>query len=118
MSNELTDKINKAKQEAIDNPPKKKRGCASCKKKNDVVELPEIDLSIEPLIIFDNDNIVQAYYEVTRRDGIKEESKIFINDVYKQLFNEEFVFKNCNSCKNTQLHKLTNYVRHHLKINV
>jgi hypothetical protein len=118
MSNDILEKFNKAKQEAIDNPPKKVKGCKSCKKKNEVVELPEISFIEEPLIVFDEDNIVKAYYEVVRRDGIREESKVFINDVYKQLFNEEFIFDKCISCKNKQYHKFRNYILYNLKVNV
>ncbi len=111
MSNDILDKVDKAKQEALENPPKKKRGCSSCKKKKEVTELPMIDFTPEPLIVFDEEDIVKAYNEVIRKDGIKEESKKYIGDVYRQLFNEEFVFDNCISCKNNQYHKLRNYVR-------
>lgn len=118
MTEDILEKFNKAKQEAINNPPKKKKGCTSCKKKKEVTELPEIDLTPLPLIIYDEEDIVKAYHETVRRDGIKEESKVFINDVYKQLFNEDFRFDNCISCKNNQYHKLRNYIRYHLKRNV
>ena len=119
MNDDILDKFNKAKQEAIDNPPKKKRGCTSCKKKNiEVTELPPIDLNPEPIYIYDEEDIVKAYYEMVRRDGIKQESKVFINDVYKQLFNEDFIFDKCISCKNKQYHKLRNYVLYNLKVNV
>ncbi len=118
MNEELLEKINKAKQEAIENPPKKKRGCTSCKKKKDVVELPEVSFVEEPLIVFDNEDIVKAYYEIINKDGIKEESKVFINGVYKQLFNEEYIFDNCISCKNNQYHKLRNYILYELKVSI
>jgi hypothetical protein len=118
MNEELLEKINKAKQEAIENPPKKKRGCGNCKKKKPDVELPEVSFIEEPLIIYDQEDIVKAYNEMVRRDGIKEESKVFISDVYKQLFNEEFIFNNCMSCKNSQYHKFRNYVLYNLKVNI
>lgn len=116
---EILEKFNKAKQEAIDNPPKRKKGCTSCKKKkNEVTELPELEPIEEIVIVFDDDDIVKAYHEVVNRDGIREEAKVFINGVYQQLFNEEFRFDNCISCKNNQYHKLRNYIRYHLKKNV
>ena len=115
MNDDILEKFNKAKQEAIENPPKKKKGCTSCKKKKEVVELPVVDLTPQPLLVYDDEDIVKAYNEMTRRDGIKEESKVFISGVYKQLFNEEFRFDNCMSCKNTQYHKLRNYVLYKLK---
>lgn len=119
MNDDILEKFNKAKQEAIENPPKKKRGCTSCKKKKDVVtELPPIDLTPEPIYVYDEEDIVKAYHEMVRRDGIKQESKVFINGVYQQLFNEEFKFDNCMSCKNNQYHKLRNYVLYKLKVNV
>ena len=119
MTEDILEKFNKAKQEAIENPPKKKKGCTSCKKKkNEVTELPTIDLTPEPLIVFDDEDIVKAYHEVVNRDGIREEAKVFINGVYQQLFNEDFRFDNCISCKNNQYHKLRNYIRYHLKKNV
>lgn len=113
----ILEKFNKAKQEAIENPPKKKKGCTSCKKKNiEVTELPE--LIEEPIVVFDSDDIVKAYYAIVERNGIKEEMKPFISAVYKQLFNEEFDFGRCQSCKNNQYHKLRNYVRFELKVNI
>ena len=112
--NEIFDKIEKAKQEAIQNPPKKKKGCTSCKKKKDVpVELLEVHQ--DPIIVLTDETIIQAYNEITRRNGVKEESKVFISEVYKQLFNEEYIFDNCVSCKNTQYHKLRNYILYNLK---
>ena len=118
MSEDILEKFNKAKQEAIDNPPKKKKGCTSCKKKKEVIELPPIDFNVEPIYIYDEEDIVKAYHEMVRRDGIKEESKVFIKDVYQQLFNEEFIFDRCISCKNKQYHKLRNYILYNLKKNV
>lgn len=115
MSNDILEKFNQAKQEAIDNPPKKKKGCTSCKKKKEVIELPPVDLNPEPIYIYDEEDIVKAYHEMVRREGIKEESKVFISGVYKQLFNEEFIFDRCMSCKNTQYHKLRNYILYQLK---
>jgi len=91
----------------------KSKRCKTCKEKQ--VELPPIDFTEEPLIVYDEEDIVKAYNEMVRRDGIKEESKVFINDVYKQLFNEDFRFDNCHSCKNTQYHKLRNYILYKLK---
>jgi len=108
----ILEKFNKAKQEAIENPPKKQKGCTSCKeKKNEVTELPELEPIEDIVVVFDSDDIVKAYYEIVRRDGIKEESKQFINDVYRQVFDEDFKFENCISCKNNQYHKLRNYIR-------
>jgi len=96
----------------------KSKKCKTCKEKQ--VELPPIEevLVEEPLIVFDEEDIVKAYYEVVRREGIREESKVFINDVYKQLFNEEFIFDKCISCKNNQYHKLRNYILYKLKITI
>ncbi len=92
----------------------KKKPCSKCKKRKEITELPPIDFTPEPLIIFDENDIVNAYHEIVRRDGIKEESKQFINDVYRQVFNEDFKFENCISCKNNQFHKLRNYIRYNL----
>lgn len=115
MNDDILEKFNQAKQEAIDNPPKKKKGCTSCKKKKEVVELPPVELTTEPIYVYDEEDIVKAYHEMVRREGIKEESKVFISGVYKQLFNEEFIFDRCMSCKNTQYHKLRNYILYKLK---
>jgi len=116
---EILEKFNKAKQEAIDNPPKRKKGCTSCKKKkNEVTELPELEPIEEIVILFDQEDIVKAYYAITQKDGIKEEMKPFISAVYKQVFKEEFDFGRCMSCKNNQYHKLRNYIRFELKVNI
>ncbi len=115
----ILEKFNKAKQEAIENPPKRKKGCTSCKKKkNEITELPELEPIEEIVVVFDTDDIVKAYYAITEKDGIREEMKPFISAVYKQIFNEEFDFGRCASCKNNQYHKLRNYVRFELKVNI
>jgi hypothetical protein len=93
-------------------------GCKSCKKKPEIVQSTEIIETQEPLLVYDNDDIVKAYHSMTERDGIREEMKPFISSVYKQVFNEEFDFGKCASCKNNQYHKLRNYIRFHLKINI
>ena len=97
----------------------KPKKCKSCKQKE--VELPPMDevlIEEEPLIVYDKEDIVKAYHEIVRRDGIREEYKPFVNDVFKQLFNEEFEFGNCVSCKNNQYHKLRNYVRFKLNVRI
>jgi len=116
---EILEKFNKAKQEAIDNPPKRKKGCTSCKKKkNEVTELPELEPIEEIVIVFDQEDILKAYYAITEKDGIREEMKPFISAVFKQLFKEDFNFGRCASCKNNQYHKLRNYIRFELKVNI
>jgi hypothetical protein len=116
---EILEKFNKAKQEAIDNPPKRKKGCTSCKKKkNEVTELPELEPIEEIVIVFDQEDILKAYYAITEKDGIREEMKPLISGVFKQLFKEDFNFGRCASCKNNQYHKLRNYIRFELKVNI
>ena len=94
------------------------KGCKTCKKKPELTELPELIELDEPLFIFDNEDIVKAYHLVIEKDGIREDMKPFISAVYQQLFNEEFNYGKCASCKNTQYTKFRNYIRFHLKINV
>ena len=98
-NNEILEKINKAKQEAIENPPKKKKGCTSCKKKkHDVILEPVIE---EELYIPTEADIKLAFAELTSLLGVKEDKKEFIGKVFKFLFNEEFNW-NCRSCLNNQ----------------
>ncbi len=116
---EILEKFNKAKQEAIDNPPKRKKGCTSCKKKkNEVTELPELEPIEEIVIVFDQEDILKAYYAIIEKNGIREEMKPLISGVFKQLFKEDFNFGRCASCKNNQYHKLRNYIRFELKVNI
>jgi hypothetical protein len=117
MSNDILEKFNQAKQEAIENPPKKKRGCGACKKKkNEITELPPVEFTEEPVYVYDDEDIVKAYYEMVRVGGVKEESKVFISGVYKQITGgEEFIFGNCIDCKNTQYRKFRNYILYKLK---
>jgi hypothetical protein len=108
MEKELQEKIEKAKQEYIDNPPKKKKGCTSCKKKkNEVTELPPI--IEEELFIPTSSDIKLAYAELTSLLGVKEDKKEFIAKVYKFLFNEEFDW-GCRSCVNKQVRRFRIYV--------
>ena len=98
-----TDRLEKLKQNSIENPSKKKRGCTSCKKKKDVVveKLPlpfEIE---EELFIPTQEDIKVAYSELTSILGVKDDKKEFIQKVYTFLFNEPFDW-GCRSCVNNQ----------------
>jgi len=109
MDKELQEKIDKAKQEFIDNPPKKKRGCTSCKKKKvEVTVLPKVEID-EDMFIPTESDIKLAYAELTSLLGVKEDKKDFINKVYKFLFNETFDW-GCRSCVNNQARKFRIYV--------
>jgi hypothetical protein len=94
------------------------KGCKTCKKKPELTELPEVIELDEPLLIFDSEDIVKAYYAITEKDGIRDEIKPLITGVYRQVFNEEFVYERCISCNNNQLNKFRNYIRFYLKINI
>lgn len=113
MEKEILEKLEKAKEEAIKNPGKKKKGCASCKKKKDVVtELPKLE---EPLVIYTDKDFLAAYHELRNLRGVREEKKQYVSDVYEFLFSEPFDF-NCRQCVNQQAIKLHNYLHYHLKL--
>jgi hypothetical protein len=102
------DRLEQLKQEAIDNPGKKKRGCTSCKNKKEITAiLPPLEINFIPTI-----NDIKTVYNLL--SNVKEQEKKYINDVYIALFNEEFDF-NCKSCANTQSRKLYNYITNILK---
>jgi hypothetical protein len=108
MEKELQEKIQKAKQEYIDNPPKRKKGCTSCKKKkNEVTSLPPI--IEEDMWVPTSAEIKLAYAELTSLLGVKEDKKEFIQKVYEYIFNEKFDW-NCRSCVNSQARKFRIYV--------
>jgi len=108
MEKELQEKMDKLKQEYIDNPPKKKKGCTSCKKKkNEVTELPPI--IEEEIFIPTSSDIKLAYAELTSLLGVKEDKKEFIGKVYKFLFDEEFDW-GCRSCTNKQARRFRIYL--------
>jgi hypothetical protein len=108
---ELTDKLNKLKEEAIANPGKKKKGCTSCKKKKPITEpLPLPD----PIDIFDDvptqDEIKLAYANLSRMGGPLDEHKELIDKVFIFLFGSAFDY-NCKSCGNRQYSLITNYIK-------
>ena len=100
MENKELDRLEKLKQEYIDNPPKKKKGCTSCKKKKEEVTKLE-PLIEEELFIPTQEDIKLAYAELTSLLGVKDDKKEFINKVYQFLFNQEFDW-GCKSCTNKQ----------------
>lgn len=111
------DRLEQLRKEAIENPPKKVKGCKSCKKKKEVevqanTELPVTITEYIPTL----DEIKQAYVELGN-PRLTEEQRIFINKVYKAIFNEEFDF-HCPSCKHKQGTIFGNYLRHTLKIRI
>lgn len=107
-----TDRLEKLKQNSIENPGKQKRGCKSCKKpKEVVVEKLPLPFELEPEIyIPTKDDIVLAYYELTSQGGVREDKKEFIQKVYQALFNEEFIF-NCNGCGKSQARRFTFHLK-------
>ena len=114
MSSEL-ERLEKLKQETIENPPKKVKGCKSCKKKKEVevtgnVELPVVLTEYIPSV----EDIKRAYIML---GGPKEEEKPFIKKVYEALFDDEFDFT-CTSCVHTQTRILKNYIKDTLKLKV
>jgi hypothetical protein len=101
MDKEL-DRLEKLKQNSIENPSKKKRGCKSCKKPKEVVEKLPLPFEIEEeLFIPTQEDIKVAYAELTSLLGVKEDKKEFIQKVYTFLFNEPFDW-GCRSCVNNQ----------------
>ena len=109
MEKELQDRMDKLKQEYIDNPPKKKRGCTSCKKKkNEVIELEPV-IQDEDMFIPTSSDIKLAYAELTSLLGVKDDKKEFIGKVFKFLFNEEFDWT-CRSCVNNQARRFRIYI--------
>jgi len=112
MENKELDRLEKLKQNAIENPSKKKRGCTSCKKKPKevVVENPPLPFEIEEeLFIPTQEDIKVAYAELTSLLGVKEDKKEFIQKVYQFLFNEDFDW-GCRSCTNKQARRFRIYL--------
>ena len=106
-----TDRLEKLKQNSIENPGKKKRGCTGCKKpKEVVVEKAPLPFELEPEIYIPTiEDIKLAYAELTSHGGVREDKKDFIQKVYQALFGEEFIF-NCNGCGKGQARKFTNHL--------
>ena len=108
---EELERLTKLKQDAIDNPSKKKKGCKTCKKGKDISEplpLPE------PIDIFDDiptqEEIRKAYADLSRMGGPLEEHKELIDKVFIFLFGSKFDY-GCRSCGNKQYSLITNYIK-------
>jgi hypothetical protein len=99
MEQELKEKLEEAKKLNEIDPPKKKKGCSSCKKKKEVIKLePVLE---ENMWIPTSGDVKLAYAELTSFGGVKEDKKEFIQKVYTYLFNEPFDW-NCRTCVNNQ----------------
>lgn len=108
------DRLERLKLNSIENPGKQKKGCKNCKKpKEVVVEKLPLPYVLEPYIP-DLEDIKRAYVML---GNPKDTQKLFINQVYQSLFNEEFDF-NCPSCVHTQTRILQNYLKNELKIKI
>ena len=90
----------------------KTKGCASCKKKPPITELPPV-IEIEPIYQPTPEEIKLAYVELGNKNI--ELHKEQINKVYKALFNEDFDF-GCKTCVNAQARKLREYIKRDLGI--
>lgn len=107
MEQELKERLQKAEELNKIDPPKKKKGCTTCKKKKHEVKLEPVNE--EELWIPSSSDIKLAFAELTSLLGVKEEKKEFINKVYKFLFNEDFNW-NCKSCVNAQARRFRIYL--------
>lgn len=105
-------RLEQLKQNSIENPGKKKKGCTSCKKKKEVVVTEPLELpyeyNLDHMWIPSKEDINLAYDELSSRT-FTQEKKDFINKIYMFLFNEEFDF-NCGSCGNRQARRFKNYL--------
>ena len=102
-------RLEELKQEAVKNPGKPKKGCASCKKKkNQVTEvvLPPVEEVYIPTLA----EIRAAYVYISNSRGISEQDKPIINKVYESLFNEKFDY-DCPSCVSKQAIKFYSYCK-------
>jgi hypothetical protein len=110
MEKDLTEKLESLK---VDAPVKKKK-CTDCKKKKAVItELPP--LIEEDTFIPSQSDILLAYVEINNKDD--KSKRVFVNKVYRFLFNEDFDF-NCQGCVNVQARRLKNYLNEKLNIKV
>ena len=107
--NEL-ERLEELKGIAIANPPKKAKGCKSCKKKKDAVTEIILPAPEFPEYIPNIADIRLAYIELINLKGVDEKAKPIINKVYEFLFKEPFDW-GCNSCINTQARKFYNYCK-------
>jgi hypothetical protein len=108
-----TDRLEKLKQNSIENPGKQKRTkCTTCKKpKEVVVEKLPLPFELEPEIYIPTiEDIKLSYAELTSHGGVQENKKEFIQKVYQSLFNEEFIF-NCGGCGKGQARKFTFHLK-------
>jgi hypothetical protein len=108
---EMKDKLNKLKEEAIANPGTKKKGCASCKKKKPITEPLPLPEAID---VFDDvptqEEIRKAYADLSRMGGPLEEHKELIDKVFIFLFGSKFDY-DCRACGNKQYSLITNYIK-------
>lgn len=92
---------------------KKPKGCASCKKKKPITELPPVVEDYVPYIPTVED-MKLAYVELGNQTKDKRE---FVNKVYKFIFDEDFNF-DCQGCVNVQARKFKNYLNDNLKLGI
>lgn len=111
------DRLEQLKKEAIENPPVKVKGCKSCKKKKEVEVKGNTELPVELTEYIPTlQEIKEAYVELGN-PHLNDKQKVFINKVYKAIFNEDFDFT-CISCRHKQGIIFANYMKHTLKLNI
>ena len=102
------DRLEQLKKEAIENPPKKVKGCTSCKKKKVVEVKGNTELPVELIEYIPTiDEVKQAYVML---GNPKQEEKVFIEKVFYGLYKDQFDW-NCPSC----VHKHTQIIMNYLK---
>jgi hypothetical protein len=106
------DRLEKLKQNSIENPGKSKRGCKDCKKPKEVV-VEKVPLPFELEIYIPSVEEIKTAYVML--SNLKNDEKPYIQKVFNAIFNEEFDF-NCPSCIHTQTRMLQNYIRDVLKL--
>lgn len=94
--------------------------CSKCKKPKEVeLVKPKTVIESESVYttLYTEQELKEAYYELTSMGGVKEEKKQLITDVYQTLFGEKFDF-GCQPCVSRQARRFSNYLKEKYNINV
>ncbi len=115
MEDNIKERLEKLKEEAIANPPKKVKGCKSCKKKKEVEVKGNTELPSAMEFYYPTEREIKEAYVMLRSP--KDYEKPIIDRVYYGLFKERFDF-DCQSCANKQARRLGIFMETELKLKI
>lgn len=82
----------------------KKKPCKTCKKVQDIEELPSVEEVVTPIVITTPDDILKVWGHLNEFKSVNtDEIKDYVRRIYKDVTGKELDIAGCFGCKRTKI---------------